>query len=122
MNINLYKYLKSKEESSIKGNKNTKNQSYKNTDHKPQSSNKTKPTKVMTLSIFLISLLSLSPVVFSDDASFQKLPVPGNRSGTEAFAIDSTGKGFYTGVSGGKILSYTPGKGYIEFAYMTKSS
>ncbi|KAL0801774.1 hypothetical protein Bca101_056950 [Brassica carinata] len=91
-------------------------------DHKPQSSNKTLPTKSYDV-IYLLDFSSLfSRAVFSDDASFLKLPVPGNRSGPEAFAIDSTGKGFYTGVSGGKILSYTPGKGYIEFAYMTESS
>ncbi|CAA7043202.1 unnamed protein product [Microthlaspi erraticum] len=60
----------------------------------------------MTSSVFVISLLllSLSSAVFSDDTSFQKLPVPGKRSGPESFAFDSTGKGFYTGVSGGKIL------------------
>ncbi|KAL1216809.1 Protein STRICTOSIDINE SYNTHASE-LIKE 11 [Cardamine amara subsp. amara] len=60
--------------------------------------------------------------VFSDDKSFQKLPVPGKRSGPEAFAFDSTGKGFYTGVSGGKILKYLPGKGYVDFAHITVSA
>ncbi|CAH8359455.1 unnamed protein product [Eruca vesicaria subsp. sativa] len=74
-------------------------------------------------SIFVISLLllSLSPAVFSDDASFQKLPVPGMRSGPEAFAFD-TAKSFYTGVSGGKILKYTPQKGFEDFALITKNS
>lgn len=74
--------------------------------------------------VFVISLLllSLSSAVFSDDASFQKLPVPGQRSGPESFAFDSTGKGFYTGVSGGKILKYLPDKGYVDFAQITESS
>ncbi|CAL9240599.1 unnamed protein product [Arabidopsis halleri] len=74
--------------------------------------------------VFVISLLllSLSSAVFSDDASFQKLPVPGKRSGPESFAFDSTGNGFYTGVSGGKILKYVPDKGYVDFAQITESS
>ena len=78
----------------------------------------------MTLYIFLISLLLLSllSAVVSDDASFQKLPVPGKRSGPESFAFDSTGKDFYTGVSGGKILKYTPDKGFVDFAQITKTS
>ncbi|ESQ27764.1 hypothetical protein EUTSA_v10019730mg [Eutrema salsugineum] len=78
----------------------------------------------MTSSIFVIALLllSLSSAVFSDDASFQKLPVPGKRSGPESFAFDSTGNGFYTGVSGGKILKYTPEKGFVDFAGITKTS
>ncbi|KAG5409974.1 hypothetical protein IGI04_006293 [Brassica rapa subsp. trilocularis] len=78
----------------------------------------------MTLYIFLISLLLLSllSAVVSDDASFQKLPVPGKRSGPESFAFDSTGKAFYTGVSGGKILKYTPDKGFVDFAQITKTS
>ncbi|AAF36735.1 putative strictosidine synthase transcription factor WD40-like family [Arabidopsis thaliana] len=73
--------------------------------------------------VFVISLLllSFSSAVFSDDASFQKLPVPDKRSGPESFAFDSTG-GFYTGVSGGKILKYVPGKGYVDFAQITDSS
>ncbi|KAG7586971.1 Strictosidine synthase conserved region [Arabidopsis thaliana x Arabidopsis arenosa] len=72
--------------------------------------------------ISLLLLLSLSSAVFSDDASFQKLPVPESRSGPEAFAFDSTGKGFYTGVSGGKILKYLPETGYVDFAQITESS
>ncbi|KAL1216808.1 Protein STRICTOSIDINE SYNTHASE-LIKE 12 [Cardamine amara subsp. amara] len=78
----------------------------------------------MTSFVFIISLLllSLSSAVFSDDANFTKLPVPGKRSGPEAFAFDSTGKGFYTGVSGGKILKYVPDKGFVDFAQITKSS
>ncbi|CAN8239715.1 unnamed protein product [Cochlearia groenlandica] len=78
----------------------------------------------MTWSVFVISLLvlSLSSAVFSDDASFQKLPVPGKRSGTESFAFASTGKGFYTGVSGGKILKYTPENGFVDFAQITTTS
>ncbi|CAH8334539.1 unnamed protein product [Eruca vesicaria subsp. sativa] len=75
--------------------------------------------------VFVISLLLLSHLsaVISDDASFQKLPVPGKRSGPESFAFDSTGrKAFYTGVSGGKILKYTPDKGFVDFAQITKSS
>ncbi|ESQ27763.1 hypothetical protein EUTSA_v10018854mg [Eutrema salsugineum] len=73
--------------------------------------------------IFLVLLLlSLSSAVISDDASFQKLPLPENRSGPEAFAFDSTGKGFYTSVSGGKILKYTPETGYVDFAQITESS
>ncbi|KAG7651633.1 Strictosidine synthase conserved region [Arabidopsis thaliana x Arabidopsis arenosa] len=72
--------------------------------------------------ISLLLLLSLSSPVFSDDASFQKLPVPETRSGPEAFAFDSTGKGFYTGVSGGKILKYLPETGYVDFAQITESS
>ncbi|KAF8088552.1 hypothetical protein N665_0536s0003 [Sinapis alba] len=70
----------------------------------------------------LIVVLSCSSVVISDGESFQKLPVPENRSGPEAFAFDSTGKGFYTGVSGGKILKYTPEMGYVDFAQITESS
>ncbi|KAJ0229444.1 hypothetical protein HA466_0316050 [Hirschfeldia incana] len=70
----------------------------------------------------LVLLLSLSSAVISDGESFQKLPVPENRSGPEAFAFDSTGKGFYTGVSGGKILKYTPETGYVDFAQITESS
>ncbi|CDY45861.1 BnaC02g22590D [Brassica napus] len=70
----------------------------------------------------LLLLFSLSSVVISDGESFQKLPVPENRSGPEAFAFDSTGKGFYTGVSGGKILKYTPETGYVDFAQITESS
>ncbi|CAN7064696.1 unnamed protein product [Brassica oleracea var. botrytis] len=78
----------------------------------------------MTLSVFLISLLllSLSSAVFSDDASFQKLPIPGKRSGPEAFAFDTTGKAFFTGVSGGKILKYTADKGFEDFAEITTTS
>ncbi|KAF8102705.1 hypothetical protein N665_0197s0065 [Sinapis alba] len=77
----------------------------------------------MTSSLFVISLLlSLSSAVFSDDASFQKLPVPGKRSGPESFAFDTTGKAFYTGVSGGKILKYTPEKGFEDFAQITQTS
>ncbi|XP_010428362.1 PREDICTED: protein STRICTOSIDINE SYNTHASE-LIKE 12-like [Camelina sativa] len=74
--------------------------------------------------VFVISLLllSLSSAVFSDDVAFQKLLVPGKRSGPESFAFDPTGKGFYTGVSGGKILKYTPENGFVDFAQMTKSS
>lgn len=72
--------------------------------------------------ISLLLLLSLSSAVFSDAASFTKLPVPKTRSGPEAFAFDSTGKGFYTGVSGGKILKYLPETGYVDFAQITNSS
>ncbi|XP_010471492.1 PREDICTED: protein STRICTOSIDINE SYNTHASE-LIKE 12 [Camelina sativa] len=73
-------------------------------------------------SIISLLLLSLSSAVISDDALFQKLPVPGSRSGPEAFAFDSTGKGFYTGVSGGKILKWLPETGYVNFAQITESS
>lgn len=78
----------------------------------------------MTSSVFVISLLllSLSSAVFSDDSSFQKLPIPGNRSGPESFAFDTTGKAFYTGVSGGKILKYTADKGFEDFAQITETS
>ncbi|KAF8111377.1 hypothetical protein N665_0076s0350 [Sinapis alba] len=78
----------------------------------------------MTSSFFVISLLllSLSSAVFSDDSSFQKLPIPGQRSGPEAFAFDTTGKAFFTGVSGGKILKYTADKGFEDFAQITKIS
>ncbi|CAA7043201.1 unnamed protein product [Microthlaspi erraticum] len=73
--------------------------------------------------ISLILLLSFSSAVFSDDASsFQNLTVPGQRTGPEAFAFDSTGNGFYTGVSGGKILKYLPGKGFADYGYITVSS
>ncbi|CAL9240598.1 unnamed protein product [Arabidopsis halleri] len=72
--------------------------------------------------ISLLLLFSFSSSVFSAKESFQKLPVPGNRTGPEAFAFDSTGKGFYTGVSGGKILKYLPRKGYVDFAQITNSS
>ncbi|XP_010532262.1 PREDICTED: protein STRICTOSIDINE SYNTHASE-LIKE 12-like [Tarenaya hassleriana] len=65
-------------------------------------------------------VLSLCSVVLSEAPAFQKLPVPGSRSGPEAFAFDSTGKGFYTGVSGGKILKYTPETGYVDFAQTSK--
>ncbi|CAH2067177.1 unnamed protein product [Thlaspi arvense] len=44
------------------------------------------------------------------------------RTGPEGFAFDPTGKGFYTGISGGKILKYIPGKGYVDFGYITESS
>ncbi|WZZ33573.1 hypothetical protein YC2023_016974 [Brassica napus] len=72
----------------------------------------------MTSFVSVISLLlSFSLAIFSDAASFQKFPVPGKRSGPEAFAFDSTGKGFYTGVSGvaskdasGKLFKYDPSK------------
>lgn len=72
--------------------------------------------------ISLLLLLSYFSSVLSDNKSFQKLPVPGNRTGPEAFAFDSTGKGFYTGVSGGKILKYLPRKGFVDFAQITNSS
>ncbi|CAN8234915.1 unnamed protein product [Cochlearia groenlandica] len=74
--------------------------------------------------LFLISLLvlSLSSVVFSDETSFKKLDVPGKRSGPESFAFDTVGKGFFTGVSGGKILKYTPENGFVDFAQITKTS
>ncbi|AAF36736.1 putative strictosidine synthase; 41777-43912 [Arabidopsis thaliana] len=73
--------------------------------------------------ISLLLLLSFSSSVLSTKkSSFQKLPVPGNRTGPEAFAFDSTGKGFYTGVTGGKILKYLPKKGYVDFAQITNSS
>ncbi|KAG2254166.1 hypothetical protein Bca52824_084302 [Brassica carinata] len=52
----------------------------------------------------------------------QKLPIPGNRSGPESFAFDTTGKAFYTGVSGGKILKYTAEKGFEDFAQITTTS
>ncbi|CAN8239719.1 unnamed protein product [Cochlearia groenlandica] len=71
--------------------------------------------------IFLL-IISLLSVVIADELSFQKLPVPESRSGPEAFAFDFTGKGFYTGVSGGKILKYTPETGYVNFAQITESS
>ncbi|KAH0897819.1 hypothetical protein HID58_047387 [Brassica napus] len=70
----------------------------------------------------LLSEVNEFDAVVSDDASFQKLPVPGKRSGPESFAFDSTGKDFYTGVSGGKILKYTPDKGFVDFAQITKTS
>lgn len=77
----------------------------------------------MTSFVSVISLLlSFSLAIFSGAASFQKFPVPGKRSGPEAFAFDTTGKGFYTGVSGGKIFKYLPGKGYVDFGYITVSS
>ena len=85
---------------------------------------KNKAKNTMTSSVFLISLLllSLSSAVFSDDASFQKLPIPGKRSGPEAFAFDTIGKAFFTGVSGGKILKYTADKGFEDFAEITTTS
>ncbi|XP_019093509.1 PREDICTED: protein STRICTOSIDINE SYNTHASE-LIKE 11-like [Camelina sativa] len=70
----------------------------------------------------LLLLLSFSSSVLSVNQSFKKLPVPGNRTGPEAFAFDSSGKGFYTGVSGGKILKWLPGKGYVDFAQITDFS
>ncbi|KFK41840.1 hypothetical protein AALP_AA2G178200 [Arabis alpina] len=72
--------------------------------------------------LVLVLVLSLSSAVFSDDLSFQKLPVPEGRTGPESFAFDSTGKGFYTGVSGGKILKYLPETGYVNFAQITETS
>lgn len=108
--------------------KGTNNQSYKYTADKPYliTKNTTKETYIMTSFVSMISLLlllSFSSVVFSDAASsFQNLTVPGKRTGPEAFAFDSTGQGFYTGVSGGKILKYLPGKGYADFGYITVSS
>ncbi|KAG2252946.1 hypothetical protein Bca52824_083082 [Brassica carinata] len=41
---------------------------------------------------------------------------------TAVAKVDSNGKGFYTGVSGGTILKYTPEKGFVIFAHITKSS
>lgn len=121
MNIFFYKYL------NVKGKLNKrnsfKNQIYKYTHYKPHLLNENTQTKVMTSLASVISLLlSFSLAIFSNAASFKKLPLPGKRSGPEAFAFDSTGKGFYTGVSGGKILRYLPGKGFVDFGYITVSS
>ncbi|KAF8104735.1 hypothetical protein N665_0169s0018 [Sinapis alba] len=70
----------------------------------------------------LLLLLSLLWAVISVDASFQRLPLPIPMSGPQTFAFTSTGKGFYTGVSGGTILKYTPDKGFVSFAHITESS
>lgn len=89
------------------------------------------------MSLFsIISLLLLLPSLSSAvNTSFQKLPLPKEifrswpvnivleeRFGPQTFAFNSTGKGFYTAVSGGKILKYTPETGFVDFAYMTKDS
>ena len=72
--------------------------------------------------ISLLLLLSLVCAVISVDASFQSLPLPILMSGPQSFAFNSTEKGFYTGVSGGTILKYTPEKGFVTFARITESS
>ncbi|KAF3522481.1 hypothetical protein F2Q69_00050407 [Brassica cretica] len=77
----------------------------------------------MISSLSTISLLlSLCSAVISVDAFFQKLLLPGDVSGPRSIAFDSTGKGFYTGVYGGKILKYTPETGFVDFVYMTTLS
>ncbi|XP_010428359.1 PREDICTED: protein STRICTOSIDINE SYNTHASE-LIKE 11-like isoform X2 [Camelina sativa] len=51
--------------------------------------------------------------------TFQKIPLPPQITGPEAFAFDPQGGGPYTGVSGGKILKYQgPTLGFTEFAYI----
>ena len=90
-----------------------------------QYEKKTKETydKMTSLStISLLLLLSLVCAVISVDASFQSLPLPILMSGPQSFAFNSTEKGFYTGVSGGTILKYTPEKGFVTFARITESS
>ncbi|CAF2182183.1 hypothetical protein BRARA_G02293 [Brassica rapa] len=76
--------------------------------------------------ISLLLLLSLLCAVISVDAQFvtslQPLPLPILMSGPHSFAFNSTEKGFYTGVSGGAILKYTPEKGFVRFAQITESS
>ncbi|KAJ4873365.1 Protein STRICTOSIDINE SYNTHASE-LIKE 12 [Raphanus sativus] len=72
----------------------------------------------------LLLLLSLLWAVISVDAqaSFQRLPLPILMSGPHSFAFNSTENGFYTGVSGGTILKYTPEEGFVSFAHITESS
>ncbi|KAF3526003.1 hypothetical protein F2Q69_00050396 [Brassica cretica] len=76
--------------------------------------------------ISLLLLLSLLCAVISVDAQFvaslQPLPLPIPMSGPHSFAFNSTEKGFYTGVSGGAIIKYTPEKGFVRFAQITESS
>ena len=76
--------------------------------------------------ISLLLLLSLLCAVISVDAQFvaslQPLPLPILMSGPHSFAFNSTEKGFYTGVSGGAIIKYTPEKGFVRFAQITESS
>ena len=73
-------------------------------------------SSLSTTSLLPLLLLSLLWAVLSVDASFQTLPLPILMSGPQCFAFNSTGKGFYTGVSGGTILKYTPEKGFVIFA------
>ncbi|KAJ4884483.1 Protein STRICTOSIDINE SYNTHASE-LIKE 12 [Raphanus sativus] len=79
-------------------------------------------SSLSTTSLLPLLLLSLLWAVISVDASFQTLPLPILMSGPQSFAFNSTGKGFYTGVSGGTILKYTSEKGFVIFARITKSS
>ncbi|CAH8390386.1 unnamed protein product [Eruca vesicaria subsp. sativa] len=75
-----------------------------------------------SLSTISLLLLSLLWAVISVDASFQPLPLPILMSGPHSFAFNSTENGFYTGVSGGTILKYTPEEGFVVFAHITESS
>ncbi|CAN7086350.1 unnamed protein product [Brassica oleracea var. botrytis] len=79
-------------------------------------------SSLSTTSLLPLLLLSLLWAVLSVDGSFQTLPLPILMSGPQSFAFNSTGKGFDTGVSGGTILKYTPEKGFVIFAHITKSS
>ncbi|KAF2605812.1 hypothetical protein F2Q68_00045561 [Brassica cretica] len=67
-------------------------------------------------------LRKLEALDLSDNEFYGSLESQGKTNHILSYSIKTGEKGFYTGVSGGAILKYTPEKGFVRFAQITESS